>query len=409
MNYSLDHEMALLGIIIKCNDLEIIFDIVSKLKIDAFYEPKHQLIYKGILNLLKAKTLPDIVNLPEAMRDTLINAGGMEYLLELIDGVSSISNYRHYVEKVKELWVKREFIKYARALENKIEPTSNNEEIFDFSMGKLKEIYNLTVDDKIESVARTYNKIASKKIVKIFNTGYKFIDKSHTVEPGRFFLLAGKEKIGKTTFALNLIANVLNQSKSVLFYSLEMQQRAIMDRIVSVILNNSGIDRTINEVERTRKESYQVLAPFENFYIRDQRGGVNIEKIEREALQVKPDLIVIDNSKLIHSDFRKQGLEAHFNHIATSLFTLAGELKCCVLLIAHLNRAKIGKEDSKNDTLYGGGSLQQACDLAIFLQKDDAYDGNVINLKAEITANRYGPYCDATLICDRAKSIMKES
>jgi replicative DNA helicase len=219
--YSIEHERAVLGIIIKCNDLETIFDIVNKLKAEAFYEPKHQVIYKSIIQLLKSKTMPDIINLPEVMRDKnkLNNIGGMEYLIDLTTEVSSISNYKHYVDKVKDLFIKREFIRYAQELEKKVEPIQDNSEIFDFSMSQLKAIYNLNVEDKIESVAKIHDRVASKKIRRIFNTGFDFIDKSHTVEPGRFFLLAGKEKIGKTTFALNLIVNVLQQAKTVLFYS----------------------------------------------------------------------------------------------------------------------------------------------------------------------------------------------
>lgn len=415
--YSPEAEAALLGQIIICEDFEILNYIASRLPYTAFYDPANEAIYKAVLVFVQKNILPDVINLPELLRsqDMLEKVGGLEYILNLAQGVGAVSNYPYYVNRIMDFFIKREYQSYAEDLRMLANPRIEIDELYNQSMEGMKRLYNLGIEDKLIPASKSLQKVLETKTVKLFNTGLSFIDSRHTIEAGRFILLAGKEKIGKTTLALNMIKDVLMQGKKVLFYSLEMPQSAIYDRLACIIANcDKGRPDpyvTIYDVERNRPRYYKLLEAFDNLWVRDVRGGVDIEKIEREARQIRPELIVIDNSKLIHTGFKKQGLEQHFNYIATSLFTLAGDCNSCVLLVAHLNRTKLAKEDSKNDALYGGGSLQQACDLALFIERpeNETEDGSPFQkVTLEITANRYGAMGGQTLFIRRASALVTD-
>src|SRR4051794_3715966 len=71
---------------------------------EAFVDDRHRLLFKAMLQLTDEKVHIDHVTLREALdaRDQLYNAGGVEYLAEIIDAVPTVANVGFHAKLVAE-------------------------------------------------------------------------------------------------------------------------------------------------------------------------------------------------------------------------------------------------------------------------------------------------------------------
>lgn len=73
------------------------------------------------------------------------------------------------------------------------------------------------------------------KIQPGLKTGFSDLDNTLIgLKPGQLIILSAYESMGKTSVLLNLVNNLLLQGKSCLVFSLEMNDRELMDRMVSI-------------------------------------------------------------------------------------------------------------------------------------------------------------------------------
>ena len=73
------------------------------------------------------------------------------------------------------------------------------------------------------------------------STGFCDLDRlTYGLTPSDFIIIAARPSMGKTAFALNIATHVaLNQQKSVAFFSLEMSEEQLTQRILCA---EAGID-----------------------------------------------------------------------------------------------------------------------------------------------------------------------
>lgn len=70
---------------------------------------------------------------------------------------------------------------------------------------------------------------------------------------GNLIILAARPKVGKTAFALTIATNVAMSGKTVAFYSMEMENPEIYERLLSKtaqISMNTLIDRSFQELKK---------------------------------------------------------------------------------------------------------------------------------------------------------------
>ncbi|MDQ9763420.1 DnaB-like helicase C-terminal domain-containing protein, partial [Acinetobacter baumannii] len=66
--------------------------------------------------------------------------------------------------------------------------------------------------------------------------GYSLLDKNiGGVKPGDYTIIGAKSGVGKTTLALNIALNVLEQGKKVLIISREMTDVDVFDRFATMV------------------------------------------------------------------------------------------------------------------------------------------------------------------------------
>ena len=106
-----DAEQAVLGSILK--DERALFAVIDKFRSETFfYYPKHQVIFRAILNLFEKREPPDITTVSDELTKMgeLEKVGGRLYLIELVDGVATTANIAAYAGIVVEKAMLRNLI-----------------------------------------------------------------------------------------------------------------------------------------------------------------------------------------------------------------------------------------------------------------------------------------------------------
>src|SRR3989344_2303192 len=110
---SIESEEAVLGSIMLRKDA--IHEVEDIVRPDSFYSEKNKIIFQSMLEL-SAKNEPiDMLSLSHklAEKKMLEQVGGNQYLAEIVNGVPSSTNVRHYADIVQKKYVLRSLIEAA--------------------------------------------------------------------------------------------------------------------------------------------------------------------------------------------------------------------------------------------------------------------------------------------------------
>jgi len=211
------------------------------------------------------------------------------------------------------------------------------------------------------------------------STGFQSIDSLlHGLRGGTVTVLAGRPSMGKSTLALN-IANNISNTKTVLFYSLEMTQVQLMMKIVAseTDINLNKVDKNeLTEEENDRFYTALSKAGHKNMTILD-RGYVSVRDIVSKSRQMHGrnglDCIVIDYLQLMKYDKNKEISE--LGNITRELKYLSKELDIPIILLSQLSRGVELRENKRPlmSDLRSSGEIEQDADCIIMVYRDEYY------------------------------------
>jgi replicative DNA helicase len=218
---------------------------------------------------------------------------------------------------------------------------------------------------------------------------------------GEFVIVGARPRVGKTSFALNLLEHVAGFSQPVLFVSLEMTRIELGDRLLS---SRSGVPFELirrgsknSDNRRSIIDAQAELAPLPIFF--DDSPRRTIADIAAQARRVKRRsglaLVVIDYLQLIEPDNVRDQRQEQVAKMARRLKTLARELSVPIVCLAQLNREADKAADHKPrlSHLRESGAIEQDADVVILLHRESLYrDDPDLRGKAEaiVAKNRNG-------------------
>ena len=173
--------------------------------------------------------------------------------------------------------------------------------------------------------------------------------------------VAGRPAMGKTTFALNIVANVTKDKRPSVIFSLDLSKTTILDRM----------NRTLEH-----------LRIYDNI--------LTIDEIENECRRLKAEdninLVVIDYLQLIKTD--KQGLtiKQQFEDISRRLKELVEELNITIMVLSQLSK-EVDERKDKRPILTDfkiSSSIVEYADKIIFLYREDYYNKNAEVKRIEV-------------------------
>ena len=228
-------------------DGDVSREFLSKIDPNAFYNKLNRKIFDAMQEVDKANMSVDIIT----VNDYLEKNGDHEnlpYLSELINLLPSAANCQQYVRIIMRDMILRELIRRCNAIiEEAYQSTDEDESlrnaeklIFDISnkltSNSIVHISKPTANliDRMDAIAKDKN--AFKGLLTYFP---KFDKLTNGLQKGDLIILAARPSVGKTAFALNIMANVArnNKDKVIVMFSLEMPAMQIAQRLLSNMAN----------------------------------------------------------------------------------------------------------------------------------------------------------------------------
>ncbi len=427
---SLEAEKALLGsIMIRPEMMHEVIDVVSD---RAFYSDRHKLIWSVMIELHNKTTPIDILSVSSRLKEKemLEQAGGMSYITEIVHGVPSSTNAKHYAEIVQKKHIMRDLINASEYVGNLgFDEEMDIEETLDKAEKKIFEVTNFTGNHKFIALKDTLHE-AWERLDQLHNskigtlrgvsTGFYALDnKLAGLQKSDLIILAARPSMGKTSLALDIARMAaINSNVPVGIFSLEMSSQQLVDRMLAAESQvdswklRTGHNLSVDHDFKAIRDAMDRLskAPI---YIDDQPAN-NILKMRAVARRLKSEkglgLVVVDYLQLMvptnarHSDNMVQQV----TEISRSLKQLARELEVPVLALSQLSRAveSRGGEPRLSD-LRDSGSIEQDADVVMFIHREDKYNkesGRPNIAKIMIEKHRNGPTGFAELYFDDKKT-----
>ncbi len=396
-------------------------NVLEQVKAEDFYEPSHVNIFKGMVALYEHHRPIDLMTLTSELKNqgTLKKVGGAPYLTELTNFVPTASHVEAYADLVAQAALRRRLIQagtdIATAAYNgntKIEDLVGQAEknLFEVSDKTIKSEYVALEDLLVDAYDRIEELHRNKGALRGLKTGFRDLDKKTAgFQKGDLIIIGARPAMGKTTFAQNLAYNVATRNgdkKGVLFFSMEMANAEIVDRMISDI---SGIDnwkiRTGNVSDEDFARIGDALGDMNEvpLYIDDTSSMTILElrnKARRAAHDHNVGMVIVDYLQLLQGSDRYAGNRVQeVTEISRGLKTLARELEIPVVALAQLSRGVTGRDDPRPvlSDLRESGSIEQDADLVMFLHRVDYYhmnepDYQMTNITELILAkHRHGP------------------
>ncbi len=392
--YSLESEKAALGCFLL--DHDTVNEGLHSINADDFYYPAHRFIYTAIVELEKKSQPIDILTLSELLKEHnhLEKVGGASYISSLIDSVPTTVNFKTYISKIKEKALRRGLIKLANEIVGKagdgsvtIEEIINKVEsdILNITQFTYKENFKLLKDLVTDMIEDIENRIKNDIKYTGFETGYNNLDNITTgFQPGDLIILAARPSMGKTTFALNLAANMsFDFDYNIAFFSLEMPASALVYKLVSKATKITYQDLQKGNIPYSKMQELidKVSQIYEKNLIFEDSSTISIFDIKQKARRIKVkyglDAIFIDYLQLIAppKGIRAENRNVIISEISKGLKEIAKELNIPVIALSQLSRS-VEKRDDKRPLLSDlreSGSIEQDADLVSFLYRDDYY------------------------------------
>ena len=388
--HNMEAEQAILGGVLINNDaLNQIMDILTA---DCFYREANMHLYQGMIGLYNNNEPIDLITLSHYLKEKNLieKAGGTEYLISLVNAVSTSAGIVNHAEIVRDLFVRRMLLNRCSEIsESCLQGWQSTDELLDLAEQSIFDIAEEKVGEGFSSMENIV-KESFKKLEKVaehdgFITGvptdFKDFDRlTAGLQPSDLIIIAGRPSMGKTALALNIAYNSSKKTKKgVAVFSLEMSKMQLGMRILGFA---AQINATKLRTGTLRDRDWGQLTDAANqlaelpIYIDDTSGiGVLEMKARCRRLLKKRDLalVVIDYLQLVQGRRSAESRQIEISEISRSLKALAKDLNVPVLALSQLNR-KVEDRPNKRPQLADlreSGAIEQDADVIAFIYRDE--------------------------------------
>ena len=391
-------ENALLGGVISYpNEFSKIEAYVSNGNI--FYQNKAKKLWKLIKKMKRDNEEISLPTISASLSSDDKQVGLTSYYLSgLIIDIPSEMSLEAYAQKAYEQHLLREIIDSTytiqqSAYDNKV---SAYDEIISAHthLGELISFKPSQGFDIESEMSDTINSIQDEES-KLIQTGFDGIDGlAGGLTRGEVTVIGGRPGHGKTTFMVNLLANMISSGYRCVLFNRELPNSELLKKLIALesgklsysmirkgIYDNTGII----ELEKIKKyivEKYNknMLRMFDN--IRD------FAKSSAEVKRFKPDVILDDYIQLINPTKQIEQRRLQLEALVNDYKWLAKEQKAVVVLASQLNRGlEMRSSNSKPQLsdLAESGAIEQVAENVFFTYYDYKINGNANKGKNIIT------------------------
>jgi len=422
---NLDAEKAVLGTFFL--DERVTAAARTMLTPDDFYDPRHQEIYRLIVEVLDSGSGVDPMILANEFerRGKLEKVGGFSYITGLEQAVISPDNVTYHAEIVLNKANLRRIISGAHAVQEGVFKDEN----LGMALGNLANLVDeiaqrssrLRTMDSEELATEMWGEIEHESQADMGDDAVKshlraLDDIIHGFKPGELTIIAARPSVGKSALAVQIAVKSGQIEVRTLLATLEMSWRMVMDRVVA-----AGI--SVN-ADRFRKRQYdpQMLSKcaefledfktkffhiFDDFNTNNQSLRAALISIGHRFSPVK--MLVVDYMQLMNDGVtsrRGANRQEIVSSISRGLKGIARDFNIPVIALSQLNRSseqRNAKEaQPRLSDLRESGSIEQDADVVIFMHRPkDAFPGNMEKIEINVAKNRNGPIGIREILFDK--------
>ena len=372
--------------------------VCEKLTPDSFYDPRNQKVFAAIRDLVIEEKPIDILTVTDrlAKNGTLEDVGGAAYVAELSSRVASSANIEYHANIVAQKSLARQLISFASVIETKaFDETIDVEDLMQEAEGSLFELSKKTIKQDYVHVSTAVKKSQDKMMRAYANkgeltgitTGFTRLDEiTDGWQNSDLIIIAGRPAMGKTSFGLSLLVNAsVNMQIPSAFFSLEMSQEQLGDRLASNVTNIEGYKIQKGQLSDVDINIYDKgISPLLHapMYI-DDTQELSVFELRTKARRLVREhgvkLIIIDYLQLMNANgMRFSSRQEEVPKISRSLKGLAKELDIPIIALSQLNRGVEsrdgleGKRPQLSD-LRESGAIEQDADMVLFVHRPEYY------------------------------------
>ena len=375
-------------------------DVAEILIDDDFYRAEHRLIFGHIYPLIEGNKLADALTVAESLEcsDQLESVGGRAYIDSLMVNTSSVANIRIYAEIVRERAIMRRLATVATEIKASIfSPMGRSAK----ELLKLAELEIHAVAERapwrrlhgfvelapllVQVLHRIdlIHKRAGDTTVSGLPTGFPALDRlTGGLQAGNLVIVAGRQNMGKTAFALNIAQHAaLNEKKPAAIFSMgnsgaEMGARLLgvlgyldQHRMCSGLLNDDECNQLTKGVKILNDAPIYIddSATLTPFVLRGRA-----RRLHRQGGDAGLGVIVVDGVELMVGRGGEGNNLFSGVPIMRALKAVAEELKVPILAVLELSQS-VERQDKRPimSDLREFGAIEQAADLVLFIHREE--------------------------------------
>lgn len=412
-----DAEAAVLSSILLSSDA---FDTIQEvLTPDHFYVDANRRVYEAVLDLATKNRAIDTVSVAGHLRDRgrLDQVGGTPYLAHLVDATPAVAHVEEHARTIREKWRLRSLIATCqRFAAEGYGDCGDIQEFIDSAEQSIFELARVKAESDIvpvrDAIQQAFHVLTAARQrgggVTGFSTGFSELDRRTSgMHKGDLYIVAGRPGMGKTSFVLNIAANVAAPKyvpsgepgvpprevtgDGVAFFSLEMPREQLASRLLA---SEARVDMSSLRSGQVSAEDWNKLTEAAARMGRlplwlDDTPAISIldlrAKIRRLQAELRrhPDgpkelgLVAIDYLQLMSGRKGVNSREQEISEISRGLKQLAKEMQVPVIALSQLNRsvetrATKDKRPQLSD-LRESGAIEQDADAIMFIYRDEYY------------------------------------
>ena len=419
--HDLDAEAAVLSAVMI--DSLSLDKVLEFLKPEHFYSEAHRRIFEACMELKTTGKPVDVVQVGTWLKDRerIAQVGGMGYLTEVLNAAPAIANVAAYGYTIREKARVRQLIATCQRVA--AEGYIDYGEAQKFIDGAEQAIYEIARTPESSTVERLrvvmrrafaqLTEAASRgDRITGMSTGFTRYDNiTAGLHDGDLTIIAARPGMGKTSFVLNVAANVAqprgreltsdpntrweDPGHGVIVFSLEMPREQLANRMicsegrVDVGRVRKGLLSQQDWGKLTQAAAHLGVLPI---WIDDSPGlsllelRAKVRRLQAEYDEPAKDgrpgkrigVVIIDYLQLMRGRENAQSREQEISEISRGLKGLAKELKLSVIALSQLNRqVETRSEKSKRPQLSDlreSGAIEQDADNICFIYRDDYYN-----------------------------------
>ena len=375
------------------NEREGIDQAMQRLNDYCFYEPAHQVIYHAICNVYGANTPISMISVTNELMHGMDYERAKDCMLQVAQIATQVEEKMDFYQMVLVLEniaqrralapVGYQLLELSYTLSSDLSAGVNTiQQAIDQIMSGTKGKDFTSLAEQLE-IARQHiidNRNPDTRHVGLM-TGIPQFDREGGLPDKAFIVIGAKSSHGKTSFANYLALQAMKQGKRVAYYSMEMTNLELTQRLLSMEcrVNVNTLARKPLLPEQEVKAFHAIESLIQNnaeSFCFDERGVNKLDRMLQSIRVLKRtrglDLVVVDYIQLLGIDpiTRDENTTKLIGRASHAFKDISRDLGVTILCLSQINRNVTGRPTRAN--LRDSGEIDEASDLTIILYRPEA-------------------------------------